>query len=201
MELKDIHEFHAWFAKNYQAQLMTRGATFYQALMLAVARGSKTIVETGTCRRPGNWHEGQSTLILGSFAERYQCKVWSCDIEPGSIDNSRNETASYASHITYVVSDSVAFLQSFSEPIDLLYLDSMDFNPVGDHNPSQDHALREGQAALHALHDESIILIDDCNLPRGGKGGKVIPFLVEQGWQVIGLNYQVLLTRAFSGAK
>ena len=59
--------------------------------------------------------------------------------------------------------------------------------------------LREGQAAMHALHAQSIVLLDDCNLPHGGKGAKVIPFLLGQGWHVIGMNYQVLMTHAFCG--
>ena len=162
------------------------------------ARNAKNIVETGTARRAGNWEgEGQSTVLFGDFAQRYGCKLWTCDVNPAAIEEARQSTAQYAPYIEYVVSDSVAFLRDFREPIDLLYLDSMDFLAAGDPNPPQDHALGEGQAALHALHAQSIVLIDDCAVPHGGKGGKVIPFLLGQGWQVISLHYQVLLTHAF----
>jgi|SRR5208282_4733893 len=199
MTPKDIYDFHAWFAQSYQHLLGMRYQTFYQALMLAVARNVKNIVETGTSREPGNWAgDGQSTVVFGAFAQRYGCRLWTCDIEPSYIEAARRSTAQYAAHIEYVVSDSVRFLQDFKQPIDFLYLDSFDFNPQGDPNPAQDHAVREGQAALHALHTQSIVLIDDCNTTHGGKGGKVIPFFLGEGWQVVGLNYQVLLTHAFS---
>jgi hypothetical protein len=111
----------------------------------------------------------------------------------------REETAAFESCVEYVVSDSVAFLQDFPDRIDLLYLDSMDFNDEAP-GPPQEHALREGQAALHALHTQSVVLVDDCGLKLGGKGGRVIPFFLGQGWQVIGLHYQALMTHAFDSA-
>lgn len=198
MEPKDIYDFNAWFTKKFTPLLRIRAATFYQALMLAVARNAKNIVETGTARKADNWAgEGQSTVLFGEFAQRYGCKLWTCDINPAAIEEARGSTAQFAPHIEYIVSDSVTFLRDFREPIDLLYLDSMDFIAEEDPNPSQDHALREGQAALHALHCQSVVLVDDCARPHGGKGGKVIPFLLGQGWQVIGLQYQVLMTHKF----
>ncbi len=197
MQPKDIFDFHAWFSGRFTSLLHFRGGTFYQALMLAVARNAKNIVETGTLRVAGNGaSDGQSTRLFAEFAERYDCKLWTCDVDPAAIALARDETAPFASRVEYVVSDSVAFLREFREPIDLLYLDSMDFKEE-DPGPPQDHALREGQAALHALHTQSIVLVDDCGLKHGGKGGKVIPFFLGQGWQVIGMHYQALMTHAF----
>jgi len=199
MTPQDIYDFHQWFGASFQHLLGRRYPTFYQTLMLAVARDVKTIVETGTTRLPGNWGgDGQSTVVFGAFAQRYGCRLWTCDLVEAHIAAARGLTAQFAPHIEYVVSDSVEFLRGFSRPIDLLYLDSFDFAVGGDPNPAQDHALAEGQAALRALHNQSIILIDDCALGHGGKGGKVIPFLLGEGWQVIGLDYQVLLTRTFT---
>ncbi len=196
MHPKDIYDYHAWFTGKFSHLLKVRSSTFYQALMLAVSRNVKNIVETGTLRAAGNWGgDGQSTLLFGEFAQRYGCKLWTCDIDPTSIAVCRELTSDYASHIEYVVCDSVQFLRDFPEPIDFLYLDSMDFTDA-DPNPPQDHAMREGQAALHALHTQSIVLVDDCLLTEGGKGGKVIPFFLGQGWRVIGMRYQVLMTHA-----
>jgi len=200
MTPKDIYDFHIWFSQTYGQLLGVRYGTFYQALLLAVARNVKTIVETGTCRVPGDWQgDGQSTIVLASFAHRYDCKLWACDIDAAAIAVARESTAPFAANVEFCVGDSVAFLSGFQQPIDLLYLDSMDVHQNGDPDPPQVHALREGHAAMHALHTQSIVLLDDCNLPHGGKGGKVIPFLLGQGWHVIGLNYQVLMTHAFSG--
>lgn len=198
MQARDVYDFHGWFLETYQALLTHRSPTFYQALMLSIARGAKTIVETGTSRQAGNWVDGQSTKVLGSFAQRYGCRLWTCDIDETATAQAREATADCAAAINYVTSDSVAFLKSFSEPIDLLYLDSLDAEKDGDPAASQDHALAEGQAALHALHMQSVILIDDCYQPQGGKGAKVIPFLLGQGWQIVGMNYQVLMVHAFS---
>ncbi len=200
MTPQDIFNFHQWFQSSFQHLLAARYTTFYQALMLAVGRNAKVLVETGTARQPGNWvGDGQSTCVLGAFAQRYAARVHTCDISASNIAAARELTKPFSGQIDYVVGDSIEFLRRFAGPIDLLYLDSFDFDQRGDPNPPQDHAVREAQAALHALHSHSIILIDDCNVVHGGKGGKVIPFLLGEGWQVIGVGYQVLMTHAYSG--
>jgi predicted O-methyltransferase YrrM len=197
MTPKDIADYHVWIQSTYLPLLAARAQTMYQTLLLAVARNVRTIVETGTARQPNNWGgDGQSTVVFGAWCQRYGGRMWTCDLSEQAIAASRQVSASVKDRIEYVVSDSVEFLRNFKEPIDLLYLDSYDFPLDGsDHNPSQDHAVREAHAALPHLHNQSIILVDDCGLPHGGKGGKVVPFLMGEGWQVIGLGYQILLTR------
>jgi hypothetical protein len=172
-----------------------RHRTFHDALRLAMTLDVTNIVETGTTRRPGAWDlDGQSTYVFGAFARRYGCTLWTCDRVESHIEAARRLAAQFEGRVEYVVSDSVEFLERFRQPIDLLYLDSLDFDEA-DPGPPQMHALREAQAALHALHDRSLILIDDCDLAHGGKGGKVIPFLRGEGWQVVSSGYQVLLAR------
>src|ERR1700680_3369769 len=120
MTPKDIYDFHLWFSNNYRSLLTARYDTFYQALLLAVARNVKTIVETGTSRTPGNWTgDGQSTLVFAAFAQRYGCKLWTCDLEESAIAVARRSTAQFTSNVEYQVSDSVPFLQDFKHPIDL----------------------------------------------------------------------------------
>jgi hypothetical protein len=172
----------------------------YQALMLAVARNASAVVETGTARVPDNWAgDGQSTLVLGAWCQRYKGRLWTCDIAPQAITASRGISRPFKESIEYRVGDSVAFLKGFDRRIDVLYLDSFDFPTTGeiDPNPPQDHCLKEAQAALAHLHNQSIIILDDCGLPFGGKGGKAIPFLMGEGWQVVGLGYQIVMTLAF----
>lgn len=86
------------------------------------------------------------------------------------------------------------FLSRFDRPIDFLYLDSWDFD-FADPAPSQQHHLREIIAAYPRLHAQSMVLIDDCNLPHGGKGRLVIQYLAERGWRVLHSEYQTLLVR------
>ena len=53
MTPKDIYDFHEWFRSNFEHLLASRYRTFYQALMLAVARNAKVLVEKGTGRIKG----------------------------------------------------------------------------------------------------------------------------------------------------
>ena len=164
MTLRDAHDFQQWFAGAFQHRLGVRYRTFFETLMLALSRNAANIVETGTLRLPGNWRfDGQSTWVFGAFAERYGCKLWTCDLMESHIGIARDRTAPFAAQIEYVVSDSVGFLRRFPEPIDLLYLDAVDFDASAP-GAAQDHALREGQAALHALHEDSIVA---GSLPAG----------------------------------
>ena len=199
LTVRRAYEFHLWFAETFQHRLGVRYRTFFEALMLALARNAATIVETGTARYPENWEfDGLSTMVFGAFAERYGATLWTCDVLPAHIAIARDLTAPLAARIEYVVSDSVEFLGRFRGPIDLLYLDAVDLDADAPH-VARDHALREGQAALHALHERSIVLIDDCNTPGGGKGDALVPFLLCQGWRVARRGYQTLLTRSPRG--
>lgn len=198
MTPKDIFDYHQWFHQNYFGRLGGRAGSMYQALLIAVARNARTVVETGTTRTPDAWAgDGQSTVVFGDWCKRYGGRLWTCDISEPAIAAARSVTQAYREHIEYRAEDSIGFLRNFERPIDVLYLDSYDFPLDGsDHNPSQDHSLNEAKAALPHLHNQSIIIVDDCGLPFGGKGGKVVPFLFGEGWQVVWLGYQIVLTLA-----
>lgn len=192
-----LREFHRWFCESFSPLMLgKRFVTMYHSLYALTGLGGKSIVETGTARASDNWRgDGLSTLVFGAWCRRFGGRLWSCDISRENIDASRRMTARYADAITFVVSDSVKFLESFTAKIDFLYLDSWDFD-AGDPGPSQDHGLNEARAAEHALHERSILLIDDCGLVHGGKGGKSVPYLKAQGWSEVESQYQVLLSRS-----
>lgn len=171
-----------------------RFVTFQRVLNLMKERGVKTIVETGTARN-GECNcagDGCSTPIWGNWAKQNQATVYSVDIDPLAIHNSSLACSAYQDHMTFVSSDSVEFLANFNQPIDFLYLDSYDFD-FSDPEPSQKHHLKEIIAAYPHLHKKSIIMIDDCDLPFGGKGKLVIDYLLDRGWKVILSAYQVIL--------
>jgi spermidine synthase len=91
--------------------------------------------------------------------------------------------------------DSVAFLASFKDQIDVLYLDSLDTTEPG----HAEHALKELEAALPRLHERSIVVVDDSPWRAGaftGKGARVAPWLLQRGWRVGYAGYQVLLWKA-----
>jgi SAM-dependent methyltransferase len=172
--------------------------TFKRAFQLMIEREAKLLIETGTAR--GNRSEGESSKLFAGFCETYGGHVYSVDINQNHIDISKNICREYST-ISHVCCDSIVFLENFrakfrsSEILDFIYIDSFDFG-ADNHNPPQDHALKEVQAAVKLMNNnKSIILIDDWGLPYGGKGGKAVPWLTKNGWQIIEQGYQILLVK------
>lgn len=175
-----------------------RYKTFFEILKLMDERHVHTIVETGTER----WQDvqrcfdgdGGSTIIFAHWATENDAKIYSIDINKTHLDYCYNNTQGYINHLDLVLSDSVAFLEDFPQPIDFLYLDSYDYD-VNDPKPAQEHCLREILAAENKLTPSSIIMIDDCNVPRGGKGYLAIQYLLSRGWVLHKNAHQVILLR------
>src|SRR3990167_3817173 len=93
-----------------------------------------------------------------------------------------------------MLSDSVAALNRWFCPIDVLYLDSLDTTELG----YAEHCLAEAVAAQPHMAADAMIGIDDSPTVDGaviGKGTLAVPYLVEQGWRVIHAGYQAVLTR------
>jgi hypothetical protein len=171
-----------------------RSHTFHAALQLLKLRGGSTIVETGTARC-GNENlsgDGGSSLIFANWVGQQGGEFYSVDIDRAAILKAQSASLKSPS-VHFVHSDSVAFLKKFHKKIDLIYLDSYDYD-MNMAFASQEHHLNEIIAAYDKLHDKSIILIDDCALEGGGKGKLVIEFLRSRGWKILHERYQVLLT-------
>lgn len=177
-------------------KLGNRFSSMSVALNLFIDNLGQTIVETGTSRLLGNMGgDGHFSLVASDVARFVNGQFHTVDINPEYIEICKFITERNKDFVRYHVGDSVEFLQNFAGKIDLLYLDSMDFITTGDPNPPQDHAVKEYHAAKDKLHDKSIIVIDDCGLNNGGKGGKLIPLLQAEGWRIRFLGYQVVLTK------
>ena len=171
-----------------------RNPTFNHLFSLMADLKNPTIAETGTIRirgEKGLLGDGHSTLKFADYCSKFGGKLYSLDIDPEAIAlSSWMVSRKYPNvEVNVIHSDSVAFLESFDEPIDVLYLDSAnDANLI----------LNEAKAALGCLHEESIILIDDCFSDEQKtssmiqKGDLVIPFLEENGWVIVFKKYQVL---------
>ncbi|VHO00869.1 class I SAM-dependent methyltransferase [Candidatus Rhabdochlamydia sp. T3358] len=171
--------------------------TFLQALALIKNRGLQTIVETGTAR--GGVKDigaGASSYIFSDYVREYGGDFYSVDIDPKALANAQKDMDVVPENAYFICADSVDFLHSFPDPIDFLYLDSYDYD-VGDPFPSQYHHLMEIQVAYPKLHENSIVMIDDCDLPHGGKGLYAIQFLLKRGWKIIADEYQVILVQKF----
>lgn len=186
------------YLKNKLSSNDKRYATFHRTLELLSERNAKVLIETGTSRCGASNYQGDggSTILFSQWAQVYGAEFFSVDIEQAYLNNARSavykELSSFYPNLHFVCSDSVTFLQNFGKTIDFLYLDSYDFeenNPF----PSQHHHLLEVCAAYPFLTEDSVILIDDCALPHGGKGKLAIDFLLERGWKILENGYQVLL--------
>src|SRR5205823_1369291 len=136
--------------------------------------GPATIVETGTLRNDspsGLSGDGWSTMAWGWYCRRYGGRVYTVDVNAENLAVCRRVTERYAELIEYVESDSVEFLRRWDRdergPIHFLYLDSLDYI---DRAASEEHHLREAEAALPSLATPALVLIDDTHPAAGGGG-------------------------------
>ncbi len=172
-----------------------RYRTFQLAFDLMKSRKVKTIVETGTARygSASFSREGGSTILFADWASQNNGFFYSVDCDKESISSADQATLPYKNHIRLTQDDSIHFLQTFPQQIDFLYLDSLDFD--ADIKTSQEHILKEIEAAYDKLTSQSIVMINHCPLPTGGKGKLAIEFLTQRGWEIIAYDYQVILTK------
>ena len=207
-----------WFDKEYKAFLNKRYTTMRLALSILLSTSSpdRVILETGCARKnKGNSNQsldGSSTNIFGQALTLYGGHLHCVDISEKNILVCKEITKNYCDNISYHISDSVHFLQNWgslypNKKIDLLYLDSMDYPvglryklgfPMGSRTLSQEHCLAELNAALPHLSSDATILIDDANLPGGGKPALAKSKLSDLGWICLLEEYQTLWRRPIS---
>ena len=178
-----------------------RRDTFLMTMNIMSKNKSTVLLETGVARHGLEYSksDGASTIIFGQYAKNNGGKLYSVDINHNNIEvcqKSLNEM-NISSHVELTTSNSIDYLKKFPHKVDFLYLDSYDYNRYDTQiiNESQLHHLNEIKAIENKLHQSSIILIDDCHLPGGGKGVKAINYLQSKGWQILISKYQVLLKK------
>ncbi|MGB5689327.1 MAG: class I SAM-dependent methyltransferase [Woeseiaceae bacterium] len=178
-----------------------RRDTLREVLRLLEERNAKVLVETGVARMglEKSKSDGASTIVFGLWASQNDAHLYSVDIDPEATDRAGKEVVkmNLGDHVTLVTSDSVAYLDEFTNPVDFLYLDSYDYHKTDTsiQAASQQHHLKEIRAIENCLHEDTVILIDDCNMPNGGKGKLVIERLTARGWKIHRSEYQVILVK------
>lgn len=198
--MNDFLQWKDWWSEKYRFQIGegVRYPSFKVALNLFNQRNGMNIVETGTIRALDDAAGGgNSTLLLGDYAQYYNKKFWTVDILPEAIELSKQVTVGFNQNTEFVIGDSVTFLKNFREKIDFLYLDSMDCPEYDEpESPnlvaSQKHQLQELRAAWDKLTDNSIVLLDDNNFENGGKCKLSIQFLLSKGWTCLWNDKQSL---------
>jgi len=176
-----------------------RRDTLREVLRLLDERGARTLLETGVARMglEKSKGDGASTIVFGLWAKQNDAHLYSVDIDPEATERAGQAVAKMdlSDSVTLVTSDSVAYLDEFTDMVDFLYLDSYDYHKTDTaiQTASQDHHLKEIKAIEGCLHEGTVILIDDCDMPNGGKGKLVIERLTAKGWKVHMSEYQVVL--------
>ena len=159
---------------------------------------SPLIVETGCVRQESGFSDdGMSTLIFDSYIhERGEGELISVDISQENVDLAREMVKNPSS---IYCSDSIPFLLELNKHckernkfVDLLYLDSYDFNPYNTH-PSALHHMYELCAILPSLRPGSIIVVDD-NFQYVGKGLYIKKFMEHLNKPRIYFGYQWMWT-------
>ncbi len=182
-----------------------RRDTFRKTLNLLSERKVRVLVETATARvgLRGVKGDGASTIVFGMWARENNAVLHSVDISEESINESKAEVIrqGLVEYVKLHLEDSLKFLAEFSEPVDFLYLDSYDYDleDTSIQKASQEHHLAEFKTIESCLHEKSLVLIDDCRLPNGGKGKLAIEYMVGRGWKILMSEYQVLLTKSGDG--
>jgi len=178
-----------------------RRDTFRKTLALLSGREAKVLVETGTARigLKGAKSNGASTVIFAKWARENGAILHTVDISEDSINAAKSEVDAQGLNdfVDWHLQDSLRFLAGFGTPMDFLYLDSYDYDKedTSIQKASQEHHLAEFKAAESCLHDKTLVLIDDCDLPNGGKGKLAIEYMLGRGWKILMNEYQVLLAR------
>lgn len=185
-----------WFSKFFP--LLGHRAHSFKTLfnMINQRFQNPNILETGCMRIENNWHgDGFSTCMFADYCKVYGGNFTTVDITPDNLIFAIKHCLDVRQNATFVLSDSIKYINSIKDTIDVLYLDSWDFQVGGDPNPPQNHCVNEFLATKDKLHDRSLIIIDDCKLEHGGKGGKLIPILLQLGYTIIVDQYQVILSK------
>lgn len=177
-----------------------RRDTFKKTLALLDRIQARVIIETGTSREGlhGAKSNGAATIVFGKWAKLNNAFLHSVDISEQSVAAAQAEVDKQGlqTHVQIHLSDSLVYLNDFKEPVDFLYLDSYDYSKdIEVQQKSQEHHLKEFIAIEAHLHENSLVLIDDCDLPNGGKGKLVVDYMLKKDWKLVMNEYQILLAR------
>lgn len=169
-----------------------RYRAFMKIFNLRLTRNIKIIVETGTSRKCTKNCESSimSTPILSILCMISDTTFYSVDNLPEAFNEKTDAIKDFSEYVNIITSDSVEYLKKFDKGlIDLLYLNSFDFNaPHPKH--SEKYHKKEIEAAYDKLHKKSIVVIDDCNLDYGRNCWLVEDFLLNQGWMLLVDDHQ-----------
>jgi hypothetical protein len=165
-------------------------------LLLNQKQSNFNIVETGTTRTPGNWMDGQSSILFTEFVNSCEGQVRSVDLDSVACEAARNIITSDRFSIAH--NNSLTWLgqQTDLDQVDLFYLDSYDVDWEDD-TASAEHHLKEFEIVKPHLRPGAVVAIDDntrwiSSNRRTGKGRRIVEYLYEQGHLPVYDEYQII---------
>ena len=210
--------------RHYQITPQSRYATFKEAFTRFARNRGKIVVETGTSRsfvtgglpgclssdpqywnpyKPENWDWGAGifTRVAAECLASLNPQIHTIDIIAEHISRCKIMTEDFKGIIEYHVASSVDFLKKCDlvGKIDLLYLDAGDTGEECAKLQLQEvrTVVKRGLMSPHGL-----ILIDDVKVLTTaddttalGKAKYSIPFLLNNGFEIVMDEYQVLLRK------
>ncbi len=202
----------------------SRYYTFQQVFDHFEKTSGKVVVELGTThsfvdgRYPGcdnnnikywnpenperwDWGAGCFTLMAAECLSHLQPQIYTVDLNASAIHRCQIMTKEYNT-VKHHRSDSERFLKNFTQKIDLLYLDTGYMNPI---EPTAQLQLREAKVVVEQdlISENGLILIDDVRNQNAigdksglGKSKYAIPYLLENGFEIVEDEYQVILRKS-----
>ncbi len=193
------HKENWFYNKYFYGGGNSRYKTFQLAINLLLQRemssGRPLILETGCQRQADDVGAGMSTSIFAELVSRIGGKLISVDNNLMHLNICSECIAPWVRSVDLVCADSIQYLASYKGPLDLVYLDSLDYPVGGDEgniamqHAAQQHNLAELQAIAPALDEMTIVLLDDNTLAGGGKPKLAKEWLVEHQWKCL-LDHQ-----------
>lgn len=212
------------FNENYGRVPKFRYDTFKYCWDYFLEKNFKTIVEMGTSRSfvdgkfPGcnsddpkywdisnpeiwDWSAGCFTRVFGELIQDTDIDLITLDLEAKHIERCKVMTSDLK-NIEYYVMSSEDFLLKGEGQIDFLYMDTGDVTPI---EPTANLHLRESKIIVenNLISDGGIILIDDVKNIQSkkqdssdyGKAKYSVPYLLENGFEIVMDEYQVVLVK------
>jgi hypothetical protein len=129
-------------------------------------------------------YDGHSSIILALESPEF----YTVDINPENtaITAKIFEEFKISNRARAIQGDGIEFLKNFDKKIDFLYLDAWDV----DHQDTAEKHYEAFKACESKLSHNNIILIDDTDInsatgQKGGKGALLIPYLLEQNYNML----------------
>ena len=164
--------------------------------LLEIKQKNFEIVETGVCRKKGNWLDGQSTVMFADLVDNLGGHINTVDISVDSLNEAKNIITS--KNCSFTLGDSVDFLKNYpsKDSVDLYYLDSYDVQYRKSDEKSSQHHLNEFKVIEPYLKN-CIVAIDDNAIntttnTRIGKGRKIYEYLKEKDMHPIFDEYMIV---------